>query len=244
VKHCIYFSVFIFLSLFMRSSDFGGAGADMVNDVSAGVYDALMVPTVGALGVPFIAMHMRGDPQTMKEPQYLSYRTAEADAENATDLVLQEQVVTVVVARELQERLAEIDRHIPRWLQLVDPGIGFAKGYDENLSLLKPQHLRLFKQMMGDRWMVVGFSRKKFLSRIMEDSALQRSQLQHEIDSDPVPVQSPREAASQVPASLEELDLASAAGCCAAMMGQADILRVHNVAYSRICCDTFQAFSK
>lgn len=221
----------------------------MVNDVSAGVYDALMVPTVGALGVPFIAMHMRGDPQTMKEPQYLSYRTA--DAQVISDLNLQEQVVTVVVAGELQERLAEIDRHIPRWLQLVDPGIGFAKGYDENLSLLKPQHLRLFKQMMGDRWMVVGFSRKKFLSRIMEDSAHQRSQLQHEIDSDPVPVsaegetvQSPREAASQVPASLEELDLASAAGCCAAMMGQADILRVHNVAYSRICCDTFQAFSK
>jgi dihydropteroate synthase len=100
---------------------------------------------------------------------------------------------------------------------------------------------------------VVGFSRKKFLSRIVGDSALQRSQLQHEIDSDPVPVsaegetvQSSTEAAPQVPSptTQEELDLASAAGCCAAMMGHADILRVHNVAYSRICCDTFQAFNK
>src|SRR5690606_806094 len=42
------------------------AGASLVNDVSAGALDPAMFPTVARLGVPYIAMHMRGTPQTMQ----------------------------------------------------------------------------------------------------------------------------------------------------------------------------------
>ena len=42
------------------------AGADIVNDVSGGTYDPDMLPTVSALGVPIVLMHMRGNPKTMQ----------------------------------------------------------------------------------------------------------------------------------------------------------------------------------
>jgi len=251
-------------------------GADIVNDVSAGVYDPLMLPTVGELGVPYVAMHMRGDPQTMQQPHHLLYRTSSdtsspravaspADSTTspssssasvttsftASTREERDNEVVTVVARELQHRLTEIDRHIPRWLQMVDPGIGFAKGYDENLALLQPRNLRRFKELLGDRFMVVGFSRKKFLSRVLEESVTQRRQVRYELDTD-APVDQAEsltggvggEGGEQVasPASIEERDLASAAGCTAALLGGTDVVRVHNVAYTRIACDTFQAF--
>ena len=47
------------------------AGASIVNDISAGSFDAEMVETVAALQVPYILMHMQGTPQTMQQtPQY------------------------------------------------------------------------------------------------------------------------------------------------------------------------------
>jgi 2-amino-4-hydroxy-6-hydroxymethyldihydropteridine diphosphokinase len=45
------------------------AGADLVNDVSGGVHDPRMLSAVKALRVPFVAMHMRGDPTTMTSPE-------------------------------------------------------------------------------------------------------------------------------------------------------------------------------
>lgn len=110
------------------------AGADMVNDVSAGAHDADMVPTVGRLGVPYIAMHMRGEPNTMTLPHLRDYSKPMLSAPDARSGVPGSPdspggvSVVEVVAAELGERLREIDRYIPRWLQLVDPGIGFAKG--------------------------------------------------------------------------------------------------------------------
>lgn len=244
-----------------------------MNDVSAGVFDPLMVPTVGSLGVPYIAMHMRGDPQTMTQPQNLDYRpilvkdrptldqsvkTAYAapfgealnvDANHCehseTSITAEDNAVVTIVAQELLQRLAEVDSHLPRWLQWVDPGIGFAKGYEENLALLQPRNLRRFKKLLGDRFMVVGFSRKKFLSRIVEESLVQRRQVNYEIDTE-VPASARSVVGGTLPAvsavSLEERDLASAAGCTALLQGQADVVRVHNVAPTRIVCDTFQAF--
>ena len=252
------------------------AGADIVNDVSAGVYDPLMLSTVGELGVPYVAMHMRGDPQTMQQPHNLLYRTSSdtssspstaasptdsatspssivtiTTAESVSTREEKDNEVVAVVARELQLRLTEIDRHIPRWLQMVDPGIGFAKGYDENLALLQPRNLRRFKELLGGRLMVVGFSRKKFLSRVLEESATHRRQVRYEIDADASTdqadalaegVDAEKEGRVVSPASVEERDFASAAGCTAALLGGADVVRVHNVGLTRIACDTFQAF--
>lgn len=193
----------------------------MVNDVSAGKHDPLMLPTVGALGVPYIAMHMRGDPQTMQQPQHLQYTATQADGTVATDTVQ-------VVAGELRAQLEVVDAHIPRWLQMVDPGIGFSKGYDQNMALLHPDGLQRFKEFLGDRWVVAGFSRKKFLNRVIGQSKAQRGLL----GSDDVLTYS---------ASTEDKDLATAAGC-AALQGHADIVRVHNVACTRTACDVALAF--
>lgn len=246
------------------------AGADMVNDVSAGKFDPLMLPTVGALpGVPFVAMHMRGDPQTMQQPQHLRYRIEHENKQQLKNKQEQEPGINIfscagseldgqqqstarrtpatalfasadpatagygaqvvqVVAGELAEQLAVVDAHIPRWLQLVDPGIGFAKGYDENTALLQPDQLRRFKELLGGRSMVVGFSRKKFINRVIGESKARRGLL----DS---------EDAVAYSASVEEKDLATAV-TCSNLVGVADIVRVHDVASTRTACDVQQAF--
>eukprot|EP00600_Ochromonadales_sp_CCMP1393_P014789 CAMPEP_0174997584 /NCGR_PEP_ID=MMETSP0005-20121125/1034_1 /TAXON_ID=420556 /ORGANISM="Ochromonas sp., Strain CCMP1393" /LENGTH=260 /DNA_ID=CAMNT_0016252125 /DNA_START=145 /DNA_END=924 /DNA_ORIENTATION=- len=64
------------------------AGADIVNDVSAGKHDPEMLPALGyggeLLGVPFIAMHMRGDPATMQSPQNLAYTSTSTSTTTST----------------------------------------------------------------------------------------------------------------------------------------------------------------
>ncbi len=95
------------------------AGADIVNDVSGGTFDKEMLPTVASLRVPVILMHMRGTPETMQT-------MTEYD-----DIV--ENVIAALLERSKAAELAGI----PRWLQVVDPGIGFAKDQMGNLRLLK-----------------------------------------------------------------------------------------------------------
>ena len=120
------------------------AGAAIVNDVSAGALDGLMLPTVAELGVPYVAMHMRGTPRTMQRgPAY-------AD-----------------VVAEVFDFLAEaIERcetqGIARDRTVVDPGIGFGKTVEHNLDLLR--RTREFTSL--GRPVLVGTSRKSFLGRI------------------------------------------------------------------------------
>jgi dihydropteroate synthase len=94
------------------------AGADIVNDISAGRWDTEMLPLVALRGAPVVLMHMRGSPQTMqREPHY-------ADP-----------VGEVVV--ELGERIqaAEASGIAPGSI-VVDPGFGFGKRPSDNLALL------------------------------------------------------------------------------------------------------------
>lgn len=91
-------------------------GARMVNDIGAGVLDEAMLPTVAALGVPYIAMHMQGTPATMQQaPAY-------------TD-------VTAEVALFLSQRLRAA--HAAGIADVVlDPGFGFGKTAVHNFALL------------------------------------------------------------------------------------------------------------
>jgi dihydropteroate synthase len=98
----------------------------------------------------------------------------------------------------------------------MDPGIGFAKGYDENIKLLHPDGIRRFKALLGDRPLLIGASRKRFLNRILSSSS-----------------------SSSGEADLIERDLGTAGACCAAMMGGADFVRVHNVKVTRAVCISF-----
>ena len=121
-----------------------GAGARIVNDISALTFDAKSLPTVTSLRVPVVLMHASGDPKTMqKDPRY---RDASLDVFD----YLEERVAAAVAAG------------IPRSDILVDPGIGFGKGLEHNLALLA--ELALLKGLgVG---VLLGVSRKSFIGRV------------------------------------------------------------------------------
>ena len=122
------------------------AGADIVNDVSGGTFDPEMLSTVAKLKVPIILMHMKGTPETMQ---------------TMTDY---DDVVSEV-ANSLLERMYMAEKAgIPRWLQVVDPGIGFAKDLHGNLSLIK--NFGTLRNMVNHMPILLGPSRKGFIGKI------------------------------------------------------------------------------
>ncbi|KAG0126688.1 Dihydropteroate synthase-like protein [Tuber indicum] len=122
------------------------AGADLINDISAGTLDKDMLKTAADLAVPICLMHMRGTPSTMNS--LASYPTG---------------VVPAVIS-ELGERVrAAEEAGVRRWNILLDPGIGFAKGMQYNLELLRG--LAEVTGGIGLPW-VVGPSRKKFVGTV------------------------------------------------------------------------------
>lgn len=93
------------------------AGADLVNDISSGALDANMLATVAALRVPYVAMHMKGTPQTMQQ---------QAQYEDVVAEVLQWLLQKVEECR----RAGIVD-------VIVDPGFGFGKTAVHNFRLLR-----------------------------------------------------------------------------------------------------------
>lgn len=126
------------------------AGADIINDVSAGQMDPEMLPTVAQLGCTVCLMHMRGTPATMN-----------SHANYSPNGVLK------TVAEELRQRVEEAEKAgVRRWRIILDPGIGFAKTQDHNLELLhRLEHLRHSPALAGLPWLV-GTSRKAFIGKI------------------------------------------------------------------------------
>lgn len=124
------------------------AGADIVNDVSGGKYDPQMLSTVGRMSVPYIMMHMRGTPTTMQ--QMTDY----------TDVVSE-----ILAFFELQLDRA-IECGIDRSQIIIDPGIGFAKTYQQSIELIR--HLDRFQRL--DLPLLVGVSRKSFIGKILDRS--------------------------------------------------------------------------
>lgn len=101
------------------------AGAAMINDISAGNLDPEMMKTIGGLQVPYIIMHMRGTPQTMK------------DLNEYDDL-------TEDVLFYFSEKISQARDHGINDL-IVDPGFGFSKNIAQNFELLSK--LELFKNL-------------------------------------------------------------------------------------------------
>ena len=120
------------------------AGARIINDVSALAHDPAMADVAGEYGAGVILMHMRGAPATMQErPHY-------------------EDVVREVL-EYLAGRLGDLTaRGLRAGTLAVDPGIGFGKTLEHNLSLLA----RLDRFAGLGRPVVVGLSRKSFLGKI------------------------------------------------------------------------------
>lgn len=141
------------------------AGADIINDVSAGAMDPAMLPTMARLGKTVILMHMRGTPATMSSLN--SYGNAsngsESDDAGSGDGAADDALISIM-ADELLERVqAAEEAGIRRWRIILDPGLGFAKVGAQNLTVLR--HLRDLRErpgLQGLPWLV-GSSRKSFI---------------------------------------------------------------------------------
>lgn len=119
------------------------AGASLVNDIGAGLLDDRMLETVARLHVPYIAMHMQGNPRTMQaDPRY-------------TDAVAE---VTLFLSRRLSAaRQAGIADAV------LDPGFGFGKAITHNYALLA----RLGSIVALGAPVLVGLSRKRMINEVL-----------------------------------------------------------------------------
>ena len=123
------------------------AGATIINDVSAGSIDPELIPLVARLQVPYVLMHMQGDPQTMQQNptyenvvlevfDYLSFKIKELEALGIKDII-------------------------------IDPGFGFGKTIQHNFQLLA--HLSYFQQL--SKPLLIGLSRKGTVYKTLEVKA-------------------------------------------------------------------------
>ena len=129
-----------------------GAGAKLVNDVSALTWDEQSAAVVAKADVPVVLMHHQGDPQTMqKDPRY--------------DDVL------VEVYQWLEERIEAAEQAgIARDKILVDPGIGFGKSVAHNLELMNG--LAMFHGLGCP--IVLGASRKRMIGALSGEAPADR----------------------------------------------------------------------
>ncbi len=118
-------------------------GADIINDIAAGMMDRQMFKTVARLGVPYIMMHMQGTPDTMQiAPHYDNLR------------------------REVMLYFAErIDRLCQMGAKdiIVDPGFGFGKTVAHNYELMNHlEDFNIFKLPI-----LIGISRKSMIYKLL-----------------------------------------------------------------------------
>jgi len=137
-----------------------GAGASIINDVSAGSVDDELLPAVAELKVPYVLMHMLGKPQTMQQnPEYKN--------------------VILEVFDFLNFKIAELVKMGIHDI-IVDVGFGFGKTSTHNFQLLR--ELSYFKQL--GKPVMVGLSRKATIYKtlgIAPDEALNGTTVLHTI---------------------------------------------------------------
>lgn len=115
------------------------AGGHIINDISGGELDKSMFEVVGALGVPYILMHMRGNPKTM------------SSLTDYNDLLLD-------IAFYFSEKINRLKAWGVKDI-ILDPGFGFAKTAEQNYRLLKDMNnLKVF-----DLPLLAGISRKAMI---------------------------------------------------------------------------------
>jgi len=119
-------------------------GVDMINDISGGVLDRAMPKVVARLGVPYIIMHMKGNPETMQTaPEY-------------QDVVAE---VLEFLARQQQRFFDAGGKDV-----IIDPGFGFGKTLLHNYRLM--DRLQDFHELHAP--LLVGVSRKSMIYKLLE----------------------------------------------------------------------------
>tara|TARA_X000000950_G_scaffold85643_1_gene107772 strand:+ start:3530 stop:4384 length:855 start_codon:yes stop_codon:yes gene_type:complete len=124
------------------------AGAGMINDVSAWNIDKEMFETIKKYNVPYVLMHMKGEPKNMQDnPRYKN--------------------VTKEVIQFLSEKLNMLNSHGISDI-IIDPGFGFGKTNADNYKLLKNiEFLKVFKAPI-----LVGISRKSMIYKTLKVNKL------------------------------------------------------------------------
>jgi dihydropteroate synthase len=119
------------------------AGADMINDISAGNFDPKMIQLVADTGVPYLMMHMQGIPENMQ------------DAPVYSNII--EQIIQYFILKIEECRSKGIEDLI------IDPGFGFGKSLDDNYKILA--NLNLFNIL--DLPVLAGISRKSMIYKLI-----------------------------------------------------------------------------
>ena len=134
------------------------AGASIVNDVSGGMIDPDMRPTVAELQVPYICMHS-GRVGVHPVTDYGDNQPSVFDDESARS----PQEIVRIVRSQLAGRVkACLAAGIYRWNLVLDPGLGFGKSGDANFAIIANLN-SLFAEELKDYPVMIGASRKRFV---------------------------------------------------------------------------------
>ena len=183
-----------------------GAGAEIVNDVSALRFDPRIAEVVADKKCGLVLMHMRGEPGTMQKIPF---------AKNVVADVTKDLRAALEIARKAGVKKSQI---------VLDPGIGFGKSFPQNYELLRklPEIAKLGYPL------AVGTSRKGFLGHTLA-LAKQRAfdeGIRHSASSS----KKLATLRSDKPVPSDERVFATAATVAASILGGAHIVRVHDVA--------------
>ena len=123
-------------------------GADWINDISGGRHDPEIFNVIADKGCPYVLTHSRGNSKTMDS--LAIYKNVIKDVKN-----------------ELSKQIdLALSKGIKNEQIIIDPGIGFAKDVDQNLTILK--NLEEFISMNYP--VLIGASRKRFIGSIINES--------------------------------------------------------------------------
>lgn len=217
------------------------AGADIINDISMGLYDDHMFDVVAKYGCPYIVNHTRGTPQTMSKLTNYESNTNEDIIEYMLDPITGQHVALPKpevdnlihgVSRELGLQLLKaFEKGVMKWQIILDPGIGFAKNVSQNINTIKyASAFKNYSMLLNTRdqngvvnhsyvsfsglCTLLGPSRKKFLGTICKE-----------------------------PIASERV-MSTAASVMACIQQKADIIRVHDVSEIKKTCLTGDAIYK
>ncbi|MFO7826757.1 MAG: dihydropteroate synthase [Cyclobacterium sp.] len=122
------------------------AGADLVNDISGGNLDPKMHETVGNMGIPYICMHMKGEPRNMQA---------------FTDYEHLEKELLYFFSEKIRNCYKAGIKDV-----IVDLGLGFSKNLEQNYRLIR--NLAYFKTLQLP--ILVGLSRKSMIYKLLKSS--------------------------------------------------------------------------
>lgn len=123
------------------------SGASIINDISAGEMDKKMMKIIGKYKVPYVMVHMKGNPQNMMNK--INY-----------DKMLKEiiQYFSKKINQAISHKINDI---------IIDPGFGFAKDVNQNFDLLN--NMDILKIL--EKPMMVGISRKSMIYKSLQTNA-------------------------------------------------------------------------